>query len=160
GARGDGARGRNRGAARRRDVLVRASRRRCAPGADLQARALLPDAVPRRPLRRPGRGDGRRPLVLARPRRDDPRLPERAGPRRQRAGLARQAPGRTPLARGLRIVLAPNRGFMTGPGTNQYLFGDDDALLLDVATLDDENRRRFAASGVRPAALALTHTHP
>jgi glyoxylase-like metal-dependent hydrolase (beta-lactamase superfamily II) len=64
------------------------------------------------------------------------------------------------LAPGLRVVLAPNPGPMTGPGTNQYLLGDDGALVVDAATLDAENRARFAATGVRPAALALTHTHP
>jgi glyoxylase-like metal-dependent hydrolase (beta-lactamase superfamily II) len=49
---------------------------------------------------------------------------------------------------------------MTGPGTNQYLLGDDGALLVDVAALDAENRRRLDGAGVRLAALALTHTHP
>ena len=66
----------------------------------------------------------------------------------------------TTLAPGLRVVLAPNPGPMTGPGTNQYLLGDRDALLLDVATLDGENAHRLAAAGVRIAAIALTHTHP
>ena len=65
------------------------------------------------------------------------------------------------LAPGLRVVLAPNPGLMTGPGTNQYVLGDDRGLLVDVATLDDENRRRFADAGVsRASTLALTHTHP
>ena len=64
------------------------------------------------------------------------------------------------LAPGLRVVLAPNPGFMTGPGTNQYLLGDGGALLVDVADLDGENRRRFDAAGVGVAGLALTHTHP
>ena len=66
----------------------------------------------------------------------------------------------TDLAPGLRVVLAPNPGPMTGPGTNQYVLGDDDALLVDVAALDAENRRRLDAAGPRLAALALTHTHP
>jgi glyoxylase-like metal-dependent hydrolase (beta-lactamase superfamily II) len=66
----------------------------------------------------------------------------------------------TVLAHGLRVVLAPNPGPMTGPGTNQYVLGDDGALLVDVATFDAENRSRLDAAGVRFAALALTHTHP
>jgi glyoxylase-like metal-dependent hydrolase (beta-lactamase superfamily II) len=66
----------------------------------------------------------------------------------------------TDLAADLRVVLAPNPGPMTGPGTNQYVFGHDAALLLDVAALDDENGRRLRATGARFTTLALTHTHP
>jgi glyoxylase-like metal-dependent hydrolase (beta-lactamase superfamily II) len=66
----------------------------------------------------------------------------------------------TTVARGLRAVLAPNPGPMTGPGTNQWLLGDDDAVLIDVAALDAENRRRLDATGARLALLVLTHTHP
>jgi len=64
------------------------------------------------------------------------------------------------LAPGLRVVLAPNPGLMTGPGTNQYLLGAHDAVQLDAAPLDDENRRRLSASRVGTAALVLTHIHP
>lgn len=64
------------------------------------------------------------------------------------------------LARGLRVVLAPNPGLMTGPGTNQYLLGERDAIQIDAAPLDAENRRRLDAAGVGIAWLALTHIHP
>jgi glyoxylase-like metal-dependent hydrolase (beta-lactamase superfamily II) len=64
------------------------------------------------------------------------------------------------MAPALRVVLAPNPGPMTGPGTNQYVLGDGDALLVDVAALDGENRARLDGAGPRFAALALTHTHP
>ena len=63
--------------------------------------------------------------------------------------------------RGVRVVLAPNAGLMTGPGTNQYVVGEgDEAVLIDVASLDDENRRRFAAVPAKLQALYLTHIHP
>lgn len=59
----------------------------------------------------------------------------------------------------MEVVLAPNPGFMTGPGTNQYLVGD---LLIDVAPYDAENARRLDAGRAgRPlAAILLTHIHP
>jgi glyoxylase-like metal-dependent hydrolase (beta-lactamase superfamily II) len=65
------------------------------------------------------------------------------------------------MPRGVRVVLAPNAGLMTGPGTNQYLVGDGaEAVLIDAAQFDDENRRRFAAANAELQALYLTHIHP
>jgi glyoxylase-like metal-dependent hydrolase (beta-lactamase superfamily II) len=65
------------------------------------------------------------------------------------------------LPPGVRVVLAPNAGIMTGPGTNQYLVGEgDETVLIDCASLDDENRRRLAEAKVRVQALWLTHIHP
>lgn len=66
----------------------------------------------------------------------------------------------TELAPGLRVVLAPNPGLMTGPGTNQYVLGTRTLLQIDAATLDDENRRRLAAAGGPVTQLVLTHIHP
>src|SRR5262249_54927805 len=148
---------RGRGHAWRRDLLVRASRRRRFPGADLQACTLLPDAVSRRPLRRPRRRAGCGALVLSPGSGGQHSLRHRAparapGARAPRAGKRARS---MELAAGLRVVLAPNPGLMTGPGTNQYLLGEHDALQLDAAPLDDENRRRLAASGVEAVALVL-----
>jgi glyoxylase-like metal-dependent hydrolase (beta-lactamase superfamily II) len=59
----------------------------------------------------------------------------------------------------LRVVLAPNPGLMTGPGTNQYLLGH---VLIDVAPFDDENARRLRAALPEdgPETILLTHVHP
>lgn len=63
------------------------------------------------------------------------------------------------LAPDIRVVLAPNPGFMTGRGTNQYVFGRERATVLDVAPYDAENARRFALAG-GVAEILLTHIHP
>lgn len=51
---------------------------------------------------------------------------------------------------------------MTGPGTNQYVLGDTDAVVIDVAAYDDENRRRLTAAlgDASSVAVLLTHIHP
>jgi glyoxylase-like metal-dependent hydrolase (beta-lactamase superfamily II) len=59
----------------------------------------------------------------------------------------------------LRVVLAPNPGLMTGPGTNQYVLGDTEAIAIDVAPYDVENARRWSEAP-RPHAILLTHIHP
>ncbi|MFN8542610.1 MAG: MBL fold metallo-hydrolase [Candidatus Binatia bacterium] len=64
------------------------------------------------------------------------------------------------LLPGLRVVLAPNPGFMTGPGTNQYLLGDTAAVLIDAAAMSAENARRLDGTGARLVQLLLTHVHP
>ncbi len=59
----------------------------------------------------------------------------------------------------LRVVLAPNPGLMTGPGTNQYVLGDAEAIAIDVAPYDAENTRRWSAAP-HPRLILLTHIHP
>ena len=62
---------------------------------------------------------------------------------------------------GVRVVLAPNPGIMTGPGTNQYVLGRLPATLIDVAPYDDENARRLTDGiGGRLEQIVLTHIHP
>ena len=67
-------------------------------------------------------------------------------------------PAVTTIDRDLQVVLAPNPGFMTGAGTNQYVFGGE--LIVDMASLTAENQRRLEASRAHPRRLLLTHIHP
>ena len=65
------------------------------------------------------------------------------------------------LGAGVRRIVAPNPGRMTGPGTNTYLFGSRDVVVLDPgpaigAHLDAINA---ALGTARLAAIAVTHTH-
>ncbi|MEB3196507.1 MAG: MBL fold metallo-hydrolase [Candidatus Sericytochromatia bacterium] len=66
------------------------------------------------------------------------------------------------VAPGVRCLLAPNPGRMTGPGTNTWLLGDEAVAVLDPGPADDEHLARIlAACGPRgPAAIWLSHAHP
>jgi DNA-binding NtrC family response regulator/glyoxylase-like metal-dependent hydrolase (beta-lactamase superfamily II) len=70
----------------------------------------------------------------------------------------RRAVRRSPV-----VVIAPNPSITTGPGTNQYLLGEREMTLLDVAELTDDNARRLdEALRLRHAGVAglvLTHVH-
>lgn len=61
-------------------------------------------------------------------------------------------------------VTAPNRGMMTGPGTNSYVIGDPlgtDAAILDAGPAHPAHVEALVAAlgGRRLAALVVTHTH-
>lgn len=60
-------------------------------------------------------------------------------------------------------VLAPNPGFMTGPGTNSYLIGTQDIAVLDpgpaIETHVEALLAAAAALGGRIRWIVLTHTH-
>lgn len=60
-------------------------------------------------------------------------------------------------------VLAPNPGFMTGPGTNSYLIGRQDIAVLDpgpaMPAHVDALQAAAAGLGGRIRWIVLTHTH-
>jgi glyoxylase-like metal-dependent hydrolase (beta-lactamase superfamily II) len=64
------------------------------------------------------------------------------------------------LRPGIRRLTAPNPGMMTGPGTNAYLVGTDEVVVVDPGP-DDEGHvdAIVEAGGGRIRWIALTHTH-
>jgi glyoxylase-like metal-dependent hydrolase (beta-lactamase superfamily II) len=62
------------------------------------------------------------------------------------------------------VVTAPNPGFMTGEGTNQYLLGTKSLTLIDAALGSGPNlealRAQLAAAGAAVEQILLTHIHP
>ena len=64
------------------------------------------------------------------------------------------------IAPGVRRLTAPNPGVMTGPGTNSYILGDDDLVLIDPGP-DIESHRDalLAAVGDQLRWILCTHTH-
>lgn len=67
----------------------------------------------------------------------------------------------TELASGVRRVLAPNPGMMTGPGTNTYLLGGKEVAVLDpgpAIRAHVEAIQRAAGGPIR--WILVTHTHP
>ena len=57
-------------------------------------------------------------------------------------------------------VIAPNPGIMTGPGTNTYLVGKDDIVVIDPGPAIDSHVAAILAAAGRPIRwIACTHTH-
>ncbi len=66
-----------------------------------------------------------------------------------------------PIAPGVRRLVARNPGFMTGPGTNTYLVGEDRFLVIDPGPEDAVHVERILQeTGGRIDAVLATHTHP
>jgi glyoxylase-like metal-dependent hydrolase (beta-lactamase superfamily II) len=105
-------------------------------------------------LRARGRGDRRR-----RSRADDaviPAVPDfGVGPA--------PVPGRVDeVAPGVVRLTAPNPGLMTGPGTNTYLIGRGEVVVLDPGPADDAHTAAIVAAAEplgRVRTIAVTHTH-
>jgi len=66
----------------------------------------------------------------------------------------------TTLSPRLRRVVAPNPCLMTGPGTNTYLVGSGDLVVVDPGPDIPEHLDRIAALGEgRITSIIVTHTH-
>lgn len=64
------------------------------------------------------------------------------------------------LARGIRVLVAPNPGLMTGPGTNTYLVGRGDLVVVDPGPDDALHIERIVEAGAgRIRYVIATHTH-
>ena len=57
------------------------------------------------------------------------------------------------------VVLAPNPGVMTGPGTNTYIFGPGPTFVIDPAVDDEEYLDTVGALAGDVAAILITHRH-
>ena len=60
-------------------------------------------------------------------------------------------------------VLAPNPSFFTGPGTNSYIIGSrDEVVVIDPGPIIEQHRQAILAcvAGRRAVAVVVTHTHP
>ena len=65
------------------------------------------------------------------------------------------------LAPGVRRILAPNPSMMTGPGTNTYLFGNDEIAVLDPGPASREHIENILdKSDGYIRWIVVTHTHP
>lgn len=65
------------------------------------------------------------------------------------------------LCPGVRRITAPNPGMMTGPGTNTYLVGERQALVIDPASdAPDHLAAIRQAGGDAISAVLVTHAHP
>lgn len=66
----------------------------------------------------------------------------------------------TTVADGVRRIVAPNPGIMTGPGTNSYLVGQDRLAVIDPGPDDDTHLAAILAAGAdRIRWVLVTHSH-
>jgi glyoxylase-like metal-dependent hydrolase (beta-lactamase superfamily II)/8-oxo-dGTP pyrophosphatase MutT (NUDIX family) len=58
------------------------------------------------------------------------------------------------------VVLAPNPGLMTGPGTNTYVVGSGRTIVIDPAVAHEAFLDSIIEIADEVAAIAITHRHP
>jgi glyoxylase-like metal-dependent hydrolase (beta-lactamase superfamily II) len=64
------------------------------------------------------------------------------------------------LGAGVRRIVAPNAGLMTGPGTNSYLLGNREIAVLDPGPDDPKHLHAILTASAAPIRWVLvTHTH-
>lgn len=67
----------------------------------------------------------------------------------------------TQIAPGVRRLVAPNPGIMTGPGTNSYLLGEEQVAVLDPGPLIPGHLQAIQAAVTGTIRwVVVTHTHP
>ncbi len=77
------------------------------------------------------------------------------------SGFGPALPGYATLATGVRRIVAPNPGMMTGPGTNTYLLGVGRIAVLDPGPKIERHIEEIVARAGAPIRwILVTHTHP
>ena len=65
------------------------------------------------------------------------------------------------LSPGVRRLIAPNAGMMTGPGTNTYLLGERSIAVIDPGPAIDTHIQNLIDAAAAPIRwILVTHTHP
>lgn len=65
------------------------------------------------------------------------------------------------LKPGIRRLIAPNPGLMTGPGTNTYLLGNENVAVIDPGPRIDRHIAAIITAAAAPIRwILVTHTHP
>jgi glyoxylase-like metal-dependent hydrolase (beta-lactamase superfamily II)/8-oxo-dGTP pyrophosphatase MutT (NUDIX family) len=59
----------------------------------------------------------------------------------------------------VQVVLAPNPGIMTGPGTNSYVVGTGPTIVIDPAVDDEEYIETLGTTAGDVGAILVTHRH-
>jgi glyoxylase-like metal-dependent hydrolase (beta-lactamase superfamily II) len=63
------------------------------------------------------------------------------------------------LGAGVRRIVAPNAGMMTGPGTNTYLLGTREVAVVDPGPNDGTHLRAILEAAGQVRWVIVTHTH-